>query len=107
MTRKAKVKSDYGEGYCDGWMQCLERMANLASLNGQANEVYRGLWLHWESELLPWQQGGTSTTTPPVFRPGSPVSYAGGSYEGGYVLSHLPGNGLASVSIEQDGKVEV
>ena len=39
MARKSKVKPDYGEGYCDGWMQCLERMANLASLDGQANEV--------------------------------------------------------------------
>ncbi len=65
MARKSKVKSDYSEGYCDGWMQCLERMANLAGLGGQANEVYRGLWLHWEHDLLPWQQGGTSATTPP------------------------------------------
>ena len=106
MARKSKVKPDYGEGYCDGWMQCLERMANLASLDGQANEMYHGLWLHWEHELLPWQQGGTSATTPPVFRPGSPVSYPAVSLEGRYAPSQTLGKDLASVCIEHKRKVE-
>ena len=107
MTTSTEVKPDYGEGYCDGWAQCLERMANLARLAGQANEVYRALWLRWEQELLPWQQDSTSVATPPVFRQGSPVSYAGGSYDDGNVMSQASVKALAPVSIEQDGKVEV
>jgi hypothetical protein len=62
----------YAQGYADGWIQAVERMANLCGLGEQANEVYGQIWAHWEDELLPWA-ASDSNESAPKFRNGEPI----------------------------------
>ena len=73
MAKRQKSMLGYPQGYCDGWMSAVERMANVAGLGEQANVVYRALWEHWETRLLPWMERGNVQASPPVPFPDWPT----------------------------------
>jgi len=51
------MEAEYRRGYCDGFIEAVNAMADLFQRGLSKQAVYDRLFDHWEGDLSRWEQG--------------------------------------------------